>query len=69
MGGRGLRNHNDDEHKGSPHEKRNVFFWAMPEKGGRGGALPEFVGPFFRHVIAPFILTSISYYVILFGHF
>ena len=33
-----------------------------------GRALPEFFDPFFHHVV-PYILTSISCYVILFGHF
>ena len=42
------------------------FFRALPENGG--GALPEFVDPFFHHIF-PYILTSISCYVILFGHF
>ena len=48
-------------HKGTPPLNKNSF--------GGGGALPEFVGPFFHHITVPFILTSISCYVILFGHF
>ena len=28
-------------HKGSPHGKKNVFFWALPERGGGGGPLPS----------------------------
>ena len=49
--------------------KKNVFFRALPEKGGgRGRPLPEFFDPFFHHVF-PYILTSISCYLILFGHF
>ena len=53
--------------KGSPPEKKNVFFWALPEKGG-GDPCPNFLTLFFHHVV-PYILTSISCYVILFGHF
>ena len=37
------------------------------EKTG-GGGLPNFLA-LFHHVTVPYILTSISYYVILFGHF
>ena len=50
--------------KGRRHIKRIDFFRALPEKGG---ALPEFLDPFFHHVV-PYKLTSISCYVILFGH-
>ena len=53
--------------KGTPPIKKIDFFRALPEKGG-GRALPEFFYPFFHHVV-PYILTSISCYVILFGHF
>ena len=48
-------------------KKKNVFFWALPEKGG-GDPCPNFLTLFFHHVV-PYILTSISCYVILFGHF
>ena len=41
--------------QGSPHEKKNVFFWALPEKGG-GRPLPEFFDPFSDHVTVPYIL-------------
>ena len=44
-------------------EKKSISFGH-----GGGSALPEFVYPFFHHVV-PYILTSISCYVILFGHF
>ena len=49
---------NCGEDKGSPPGKKNVFFWA----------LPKFFDPFFHNVF-PYILTSISCYLILFGHF
>ena len=45
--------------------KKNVFFRVLPEKGG-GRPLPEFFYPFSHHVV-PYILTSISCYLILFG--
>ena len=48
-------------YKGRPHLKKSI------DRGG-GRALPEFFDPFFHHVV-PYILTSISCYVILFGHF
>ena len=53
--------------KGTPPIRKIDFFRALPEKGG-GRALPEFFDPFFHHVV-PYILTSISCYVILFGNF
>ena len=28
--------------KGSPHGKKNVFFWALPERGGGGDPCPNF---------------------------
>ena len=40
---------------------------SLIKKGG-GRALPKFVYPFFHHVV-PYILKSISCYVILVGHF
>ena len=40
----------------------------IARKGGGGGALPKFFDPFFHNVF-PYILTSISCYLILFGHF
>ena len=49
-------------------KKKNVFFWALPEKGGGGDPCPNFLTLFFHYVV-PYILTSISCYVILFGHF
>ena len=54
--------------KGRHQLKKNVFFWALPECMGGGLPMPEFFGPFFHHVF-PYILTSISCYLILFGHF
>ena len=54
--------------KGSPPVKKNVFFRALPEKGWGGDPCPNFLTLFFHHVV-PYILTSISCYVILFGHF
>ena len=53
--------------KGTPPRKKIDFFRALPEKGGGEGLARIFL-PFFHHVV-PFILTSISCYVILFGHF
>ena len=53
--------------KGRRHMKKIDFFRALPKKGG-GRALPKIFDPFFHHVV-PYILTSISCYVILFGHF
>ena len=50
---------------GNTSHRKNRFLSGIAQKGG--GALPEFVYPFFHHV--PYILTSISCYVILFGHF
>ena len=44
-------------YKGTPPITKIDFFQALPEKGG--GALPEFVDPFFHHAV-PYILTSIS---------
>ena len=35
-----------NESKGSPHEKKNVFFWALPEKGG-GETPARIFWPFF----------------------
>ena len=43
--------------------KKSVFFRALPERGWR--PLPEFFYPFFHHVF-PYILTSISCYLIFF---
>ena len=51
-------------HKGTPPIRKIDFFRALPEKGG-GRALPEFVDPFFHHVVVPYILTSVSCYVIV----
>ena len=53
--------------KGRSPVRKNVFFRALPEKGG-GGGLARICSPFLHHVV-PYILTSISCYVILFGHF
>ena len=52
--------------KGSPPEKK-CFLSGIARKGG-GGPLPKFFYLFFHHVF-PYILTSISCYLILFGHF
>ena len=54
--------------KGRHQWKKNIFFRALPECRGGGLPMPEFFGPFFHHVF-PYILTSISCYLILFGHF
>ena len=52
-------------HRPRPAHQLQVL--ALPEKG-EGRALPEFVGPL-APCKCPIILTSISYYAILFGHF
>ena len=52
---------------GNTSQEKNRFLSGIAQKGG-GRALPEFFYPFFHHVV-PYILTSISCYVILFGHF
>ena len=56
-----------DSSLGNTSHKKNRFLSGIAQKGG-GRALPEFFDPFFHHAV-PYILTSISYYVILFGHF
>ena len=43
-------------------EKKSISFGHCPK---RGRALPEFVDPFFHHVVVPYILTSVSCYVIV----
>ena len=48
--------------------KKTFSFGHCPNVGGGGLPMPEFFGPFFHHVF-PYILTSISCYLILFGHF
>ena len=48
--------------------KKTFSFGNCPNEGGWGLPMPEFFGPFFHHVF-PYILTSISCYLILFGHF
>ena len=47
--------------------KKKCFLLGIARKGG-GRPLPEFVDPFFHHVF-PYILTSISCYLILYGHY
>ena len=54
-------------YKGSPPEKKMFSFGNCIERGG-GDPCPNFLTLFFHHVV-PYILTSISCYVILFGHF
>ena len=44
------------------------FLSGIARMRGGGLPMPEFLGPFFHHVF-PYILTSISCYLILFGHF
>ena len=44
-----------------------VIEMMVDEKDG-GRSLPEFF-TFFPHYVVPYILTSISCYVIIFGHF
>ena len=51
---------------GKTSHKKSISFVNCPKRGGEG--LPEFFDPFFHHVV-PYILTSVSCYVILFGHF
>ena len=54
---------------GKPSWEKKCFLSGIARKGGGvGRTLPKFVDPFFHHVV-PYILTSISCYVILFGHF
>ena len=53
--------------KGSPPEKKMFSFGHCPKRGG-GDPCPNWLTLFFHHVV-PYILTSISCYVILFGHF
>ena len=48
-------------------EKKMFSFGHCPKRGG-GDPCPNFLTLFFHHVV-PYILTSISCYVILFGHF
>ena len=48
-------------------KKKMFSFGHCPKRGG-GRALPKFFDPFFHNVF-PYILTSISCYLILFGHF
>ena len=46
----------------------NTFSFGHCLKRGRGGPCPNFLA-LFHYATVPYILTSISYYVILFGHF
>ena len=48
-------------------EEKSISFGHCPKRMG-GTYLPEFFTLFSRYVV-PYILTSISCYVILFGHF
>ena len=48
-------------------KKKMFSFGHCPKRGG-GDPCPNFLTLFFHHVV-PYILTSISCYVILFGHF
>ena len=48
-------------------EKKTFSFGHCPNDGG-GSTHARIFGPFFHHVF-PYILTSISCYLILFGHF
>ena len=52
---------------GNTSQKKNGFFPALLEKGG-GGPGPNFLA-LLHHVSVPYIMTSMSYYIILFGHF
>ena len=49
-------------------KKKNVFFSGIARKGGGRETPARIFGPFFHHVFT-YILTSISCYLILFGHF
>ena len=48
-------------------EEKSISFGHCPKRMG-GGSCPNFL-LFFSHYVVPYILTSISCYVILFGHF
>ena len=48
-------------------EEKSISFGHCPKRMG-GGPSPIFL-LFFSHYVVPYILTSISCYVILFGHF
>ena len=54
--------------KGLNEKKKRFLSGIARMMWGGGLPMPEFVGPFFHHVF-PYILTSISCYLILFGHF
>ena len=51
----------------APTKKKMFSFGHCPKRGG-GDPCPNFLTLFF-HLVVPYILTSISRYVILFGHF
>ena len=54
--------------KGTPPAKKR-FLSGIARKGrGQGGPCPNLLA-LFNHVTVPYILTSISYFMILFGHF
>ena len=51
------------------HSYKKMFSFGHCPKRGGGETPARIFWPFFHHVTVPYILTSISCYVILFGHF